>query len=403
MKGWWSAATLLLAGLATWPCQAQISDDVVKIGVLTDLSGPASEPTGQGSVTAAEMAVQDFGGTVAGKPIQVISANHQLKPDIGAAIARRWYDNEKVDLIVDVPVSAVGLAVQEVSREKKKLVIVESTGADQFTGKACSPYSMQWAFDTHALATGTAQAVTRRGGKSWFFLTADYAFGHSLEADASRVVKANGGTVTGAVRFPFNSPDLTSFVLQAQTSKAKIIGIAAGPPDNDNAIKIGGEFGLFQRGQQMAGLLMLITDIHGLGLKASQGLLLTTAFYWDRNAETRAWSKRFYDKLHKMPTMWQAGTYSAVTHYLQAIKASGTDDPLKVAAKMREMPIHDFFAPNGTLRIDGLMVHDLYLVEVKTPEESKYAWDYFKVLQTIPGDQAFPKLADEGCPLVTQK
>jgi branched-chain amino acid transport system substrate-binding protein len=403
MDGRWGATALLLAGLAAWPCQAQVSDNVVKIGVLTDLSGPASPPTGEGSVTAAQMAVEDFGATVAGKPIKVISANHQLKPDIGAAIARKWYDNGQVDLIVDVPVSAVGLAVQEVSREKKKLVIVESTGADQFTGKSCSPYSMQWAFDTHALATGTAQAVTRRGGKSWFFLTADYAFGHSLEADAGRVVKANGGTVVGAVRFPFNSPDLTSFVLQAQASKAKIIGIAAGPPDNDNAIKIAGEFGLFQHGQQMAGLLMLITDIHGLGLKTAQGLLLTSAFYWDRNDETRAWSKRFYAKLHKMPTMWQAGTYSAVMHYLKAIKAAGTDDPLKVAAKMREMPVNDFFAHNGKLRVDGLMVHDLYLLEVKKPEESKYAWDYMKVLQTIPGDQAFPKLEDEGCPLVMKK
>jgi branched-chain amino acid transport system substrate-binding protein len=394
---------MMVATVAAWPCHAQISDDVVKIGVLTDLSGPASDATGQGSVTAAEMAVADFGGTVAGKPIQVISANHQLKPDVGAAIAREWYDRDKVDLIVDVPVSAVGLAVQEVSREKKKLLIVESTGTDQFTGKSCSPYSMQWAFDTHALATGTAQAVTRRGGKSWFFLTADYAFGHSLEADASKVVEANGGKVVGSVRFPFNSPDLTSFVLQAQTSRAKIIGIAAGPPDNDNAIKLGGEFGLFKGGQQMAELLILITDVHALGLKTAQGLLLTTAFYWDRNDQTRTWSKRFYQKLHKMPTMWQAGTYSAVTHYLQAIKATGTDDPLKVAAKMREMPIHDFFAPNGSLRADGLMIHDLYLVEVKTPEESKYAWDYFKVLQTIPGDQAFPKLDDEGCPLVVKK
>jgi branched-chain amino acid transport system substrate-binding protein len=393
-------AFLALLGAAA---SAQISDNVVKIGVLTDLSGPASDATGEGSVVAAQMAVEDFGGSVAGKPVQVISANHQLKPDVGASIARQWYDAEQVDVILDVPVSAVGLAVQEVSRQKQKLLIVESTGADQFTGKSCSPYSIQWAFDTHALAAGTAKAVTERGGDSWFFLTADYAFGHSLEADAAKVIAANGGKVVGGVSFPFNSPDLTSFVLQAQTSKAKIIGIAAGPPDNTNAIKIGGEFGLFEGGQQMAGLLILITDVHALGLKAAQGLLLTTSFYWDMDERTRAWSKRFYDKLHKMPTMWQAGTYSAVTYYLDAIKATGTDEPLKVAAKMRETPIEDFFSRHGRLREDGLMVHDLYLVQVKTPQESKYPWDYYKVLATIPGDKAFPPPDPEACPLVKKQ
>jgi branched-chain amino acid transport system substrate-binding protein len=393
-------AAVAAALAATAGARAQISNEIVKIGVLTDLSGPASDATGQGSVTAAEMAVEDFGGVVAGKPIKVVSANHQLKADVGAAIARQWYDEEQVDLIVDVPVSAVGLAVQEVAREKRKLFITESTGTDLFTGKNCSPYGIQWAFDTHALAAGTAKAVTQRGGKSWFFLTADYAFGHSLEADAAKVAQANGAQVVGALRFPFNSPDLTSFVLQAQVSKAKIIGIAAGPPDNTNAIKIGGEFDLFAGGQQMAGLLILITDVHALGLKTAQGLLLTTSFYWDMDDKTRAWSKRFFDRLHKMPTMWQAGTYSAVTHYLAAIKATGTDEPLQVAAKMREAPIEDFFARHGRLREDGLMVHDLYLVEVKKPEESKQPWDYYKVLQTIPGDQAFPRLEDEDCPII---
>ena len=389
------ALTLVLGGGGA--ASAQISDDVVKIGVLTDLSGPASDATGQGSVTAAELAIADFGGTVAGKPIELISANHQLKPDVGAAIARQWYDSERVDLILDVPVSAVGLAVQEVSRQKQKLLIVHSTGADQFTGKSCSPYAMQWVFDTHALATGTAKAVTERGGKSWFFLTADYAFGHSLEADAGKVATANGAQVLGAVRFPFNAPDLTSFVLQAQASKAKIIGIAAGPPDNTNAIKIGGGFGIFQGGQQMAGLLILITDVHAMGLKAAQGLLLTTSFYWDMDAKTRAWSERYYAKLGKMPTMWQAGVYSSVIHYLNAVKATGTDEPLVVAAKMRATPVEDFFARHGKLREDGLMVHDLYLAEVKKPEESKKPWDYYKVLQTIPGEQAFPRLEDEEC------
>ncbi|HZS85584.1 MAG TPA: ABC transporter substrate-binding protein [Stellaceae bacterium] len=397
-----TVAAAALAALAALPCAAQISDGVVKIGVLTDLSGPASDATGEGSVVAAEMAAADFGGTVAGKPVEVISANHQLKPDIGAQIARQWYDSGQVDLIVDVPVSAVGLAVQEVAREKKKLVIVHSTGTSDFTGKFCSAYGMQWVFDTYALATGTAREVTRRGGKSWFFLTADYAFGHSLEHDASKVIEENGGTVVGAVRHPFAAPDLSSFILQAQSSGAKIIGIASGPPDNTNAIKLGGEFGIFAGGQQMAGLLILITDVHALGLKAAQGLLLTTSFYWDMDEATRAWSKRFFDKLHKMPTMWQAGVYSSVTHYLKAVAAAGTDAPLAVAAKMREMPVEDFFSHHGRLRPDGLMVHDLYLVQVKKPEESKYAWDYYKVLATIPGDAAFPPPDPAACPLLKQ-
>jgi branched-chain amino acid transport system substrate-binding protein len=396
---------ILLAGLATLlvctsgAAKAQVSDDVVKIGVLTDMSGPASTPTGPGSVAAAEMAVADFGGNVLGKPITVISADHQLKPDVAAGIAREWYDRGQVDLIVDVPVSAVGLAVQGVANEKKKLFITHSTGTADFHGKFCSPYTMQWVFDTHALAVGTAQEVVKRGGSSWFFLTADYAFGYSLEKDASDVVKANGGTVVGAVRHPFRTPDLSSFILQAQASKAKIIGLASGPPDNVNAIKLGGEFGLFAGGQQMAGLLVLITDIDGLGLKTAQGLVLTTSFYWDMDDKTREWSKRFFAKMGRMPTMWQAGVYSSVMHYLKAVKAAGTDDPLKVAAKMRDMPIEDFFSRNGKLREDGLMVHDLILVQVKKPEESKYPWDYYQILAHIPGDQAFGP-PNPACPLV---
>ena len=379
--------------------RAQISDDVVKIGVLTDLSGPASTATGPGSVAAAQMAVEDFGGKVLGKPITVISADHQIKPDIAAGIASRWYDVEQVDLIVDVPVSAVGLAVQRVANEKKKLFITHSTGTADFHGKFCTPYAMQWVFDTRALAVGTAQEVVKRGGNTWFFLTADYAFGHSLERDATRVIEQNGGKVLGAVRHPFATPDLSSFILQAQASKAKIIGIASGPPDNVNAVKLGGEFGIFKGGQQMAGLLMLITDVNALGLKAAQGLLLTTSFYWDMDDKTREWSKRYFAKINKMPTMWQAGVYSSVTHYLNAIKAAGTDDPLKVAAKMREMPVEDFFSRNGRLRDDNLMVHDLVLVQVKTPEESKYPWDYYKILTHIPGEQAFGP-PDPACSLV---
>ncbi len=368
---------------------AQISDDAVKIGVLTDLSGPAATATGPGSVAAAQMAAEDFGGMVLGKPITVISADHQIKPDIAVGIARQWYDRAQVDVIVDVPVSAVGLAVQTVANESRKLFITHSTGTADFHGKFCSPYTMQWVFDTRALAVGTAQEVVKRGGDTWFFLTADYAFGHSLERDASQVIIQNGGKIVGAVRHPFATPDLSSFILQAQASKAKIIGLASGPPDNVNDIKLGGEFGIFQGGQQMAGLLVLITDVNALGLKAAQGLLLTTSFYWDMDDKTREWSKRFFARINRMPTMWQAGIYSSVMHYLNAIKAAGTDDPLKVAAKMRETPIEDFFARNGRLRADGLMVHDLFLAQVKKPEESKYPWDYYTILTRIPGDQAF--------------
>ncbi len=397
--GTWAALTLTAAMAAPLPAAAQISDDVVKIGVLTDMNGPSSSADGPGSVTAAQMAVDDFGGKVLGKPISVVVGDHQIKPDVGASIARRWYDTEQVDLIVDVPVSAVGLAVQNVANEKKRLLIVHSTGTADFHGKYCSPYAIQWVFDTRALAVGTAQAVVKRGGDSWFFLTDDYAFGHALEKDASAVVTRNGGKVVGSVRLPFASPDVSSFILQAQASKAKIIGIAAGPPNNMNEIKTAGEFGLFKGGQQMAGLLALITDVHSLGLPAAQGLLLTTSFYWDMDDKTREWSKRFFAKMNKMPTMWQAGVYSSVMNYLNAVKDSGTDDPLKVAAKMREKPIDDFFARHGRLREDNLMVHDLFLVQVKTPAESKYPWDYYKVLTTISGADAFGP-AEPACPLV---
>ena len=394
-------AALVLAILASTAALAQVSDDVVKIGVLTDMSGPGSTPTGQGSVTAAQMAVDDFGGKVLGKPISVIVGNHQLKPDIGAGIARRWYDVDQVDVILDVPVSSVGLAVQNVANEKKRLFITHSTGSADFHGKFCSPYAIQWVFDTHALAVGTAHEVVKRGGDTWFFITDDYAFGHSLEREAAEVVTANGGKILGSVRPPFATPDLSSFILQAQASKAKIIGIAAGPPNNVNEIKTAGEFGIFQGGQQMAALLALITDIHGLGLKAAQGLLLTTSFYWDMDDKTREWSKRFFAKMNRMPTMWQAGVYSSVMQYLGAVKEAGTDDPLKVAAKMREKPIEDFFSRNGRLREDNLMVHDLWLVQVKSPKESKYPWDYYKILTTIPGERAFGP-PDPACPLVNK-
>jgi branched-chain amino acid transport system substrate-binding protein len=393
------AGALAAALLSSSSALAQISDDAVKIGVLTDMNGPAATATGQGSVTSAQMAVEDFGGKVLGKPIVVIVGDHQDKPDIGAGMARRWYDTEQVDLIVDVPVSAVGLAVQNIANEKKRMFIAHSTGTADFHGKFCSPYAMQWVFDTRALAVGTAQEVVKRGGDTWFFITDDYAFGHSLERDASAVILKNGGKVLGSVRPPFATPDLSSFILQAQASKAKIVGIAGGPPNNMNEIKTAGEFGLLKGGQQMAGLLALITDVHALGLPVAQGLLLTTSFYWDMDDKTREWSKRFFAKMNRMPTMWQAGVYSSVMHYLNAIKESGTDEPLKVAAKMREKPIEDFFARNGRLREDNLMVHDLMLVQVKKPEESKYPWDYYTILAKISGEDAFGP-PDPACPLV---
>jgi branched-chain amino acid transport system substrate-binding protein len=394
-------ASLILAGALVSSDQAlsQISDDVVKIGVLTDMNGPAASSTGPGSLTAAQMAVDDFGGSVLGKPIRVIVGDHQDKPDVGAAIARRWFDTEQVDLIVDVPVSAVGLAVQNIASEKKRLFIAAATGTADFHGKFCSPYAVQWVFDTRALAVGTAQEVVKRGGDSWFFLTDDYAFGHSLERDASSVIVKNGGKVLGSVRLPFATSDVSSFILQAQASKAKIIGVAGGPPNNQNEIKSAGEFGLIKGGQQMAGLLALITDIDALGLQTAQGLLLTTSFYWDMDDKTRQWSKRYFDKMKRMPTMWQAGVYSSVTNYLNAIKESGTDDPLKVTAKMREKPIEDFFARNGRLREDNLMVHDLMLAQVKKPEESKYPWDYYNVLTMISGEDAFGP-PDPACPML---
>ena len=389
--------TLLVA--ASGIAKAQISDDVVKIGVLTDMSGPSSAADGPGSVAAAQMAIDDFGGTVLGKPIQLISADHQIKPDIAVGIARQWYDRAQVDLIVDVPVSAVGLAVQTVANDSKKLFITHSTGTADFHGKFCSPYTIQWVFDTRALAVGTAREVVKRGGDSWFFLTDDYAFGHSLERDASSVIVKNGGKVLGSVRLPFATPDVSSFILQAEASKARIIGIAGGPPNNMNEIKTAGEFGLLKRGQQMAGLLVLITDVDALGLQSAQGLLLTTSFYWDMDDKTREWSKRYFAKMNRMPTMWQAGVYSSVMNYLNAVKESGTDEPLKVAAKMREKPIEDFFARNGRLREDNLMVHDLMLVQVKKPDESKYPWDYYKVLAKISGEDAFGP-PDPACSLV---
>jgi branched-chain amino acid transport system substrate-binding protein len=390
-----TAATAIAGGLR----RAHAAEAPVKIGVLTDMSDGARDVSGPGSVVAARLAIEDAGGTALGMPVELISGDHQMKPQVASAVAARWYDTEGVDLIADVPFSAAGLAVQGVSRVKKKLVIVSGTGADEFTGKLCSPYSMQWTFDTTALAHGTAGALLDRGAKTFYFITADYAFGHSLEKVASDLIVARGGRVVGHSLFPFNTPDMSAYLLAAQTSGADVIAIAAGPPDNINCVKQAASFGITRGKQQLAALLALINDIHAIGLPLAQGLIVTTAFYWDRDEASRHLSERFYKPNGKMPSMFQAGTYSGVLHYLKAVQGAGTKDPLTVAAKMRTMPVNDAFATDGVLRPDGLMVHDLMLVRVKAPVQSKSEWDLYEVLDRISGASAFPPMKGEGCKL----
>jgi branched-chain amino acid transport system substrate-binding protein len=381
---------------------AQISDDVVKIGVLDDMAGPYADIQGPGDVVAVKMAVEDFGGTVNGKPIEVVSGDLQNKTDVGSAIARRWYDVEKVDAIMGLGSSGVAIAVQGISQEKNRVAITTAAGSTVLTGKACAPNAIHWVYDTYALAKGTASAIMKQGGgDSWFFITADYAFGHALEQDTSAIVTQNGGKVLGAVRAPLNSSDFSSFILQAQASKAQVIGLANAGADTINTIKNAAEFGVVAGGQKLAGLLVLLTDIHTLGLKTAQGLLFTEAFYWDQNDETRTFSKRFA-ALHggRPPTMFQAGIYSATTHYLKAVKAAGTDEAKAVVAEMRKIPVNDFMTKNGTIREDGRMMRDMYLLEAKKPSESKSEWDLMKVVATIPADQAFRPLSESECPLV---
>jgi branched-chain amino acid transport system substrate-binding protein len=379
--------------------RARGAEGPVKIGVLTDMSDGARDVSGPGSVVAARLAIEDAGGMALGMPVELISGDHQMKPQMASAVAARWYDREGVDLVADVPFSAAGLAVQGVSRVKEKLVIVSGTGADDFTGKLCSPYSMQWTFDTTALAHGTAGALLDRGAKTFYFITADYAFGHSLEKVASDLIVARGGNVAGHSLFPFNTPDMSAYLLAAQASRADVIAIAAGPPDNINCVKQAASFGITRGKQQLAALLALINDIHAIGLPLAQGLIVTTAFYWDRDEASRNWSERFYKLNAKMPSMFHAGTYSGVLHYLKAVQAAGTKDPLTVAAKMRAMPVNDAFATDGVLRPDGLMVHDLMLVRVKAPAQSKSEWDLYEVLERIAGANAFPPMKGEGCKL----
>lgn len=395
-------AGALAVGWSVGTAHAQtISGDVVRIGVLTEMSGVYADLAGPGSVLAAQMAVEDFGGRVDGKPIEVISADHQNKADVGAAIARKWYDADGVDVIVDVPTSSVALAVNEISREKKKIVLITNPGSSDLTGPKCSPYMVHWTYDTWALAHGTGRAIVNEGGDSWFFITADYAFGHSVERDTAEVVKASGGRVLGAVHHPLGANDFSSFLLQAQASKAKIVGLANAGDDLVNTIKQAAEFGIVSGGQKLAGLLVFLSDVHALGLEAAQGLQLTAAFYWDLNDGTRAWSKRYAARNGgKYPNMSHAGVYSAVTHYLKSVAAAKSDDGPLVAAKMKEMPTDDPLFGKGRIRPDGRKIHDMYLFQVKSPAESKGPYDYYKLVSKIPAEEAFRPLNEGGCPLV---
>ena len=393
------ACTAALATLSAG-AHAQVSGGVVKIGVLTDLSGTYSDLAGSGAVLATKMAVEDF--IAKEKPdfkIEVVSADHQNKADIASNKAREWFEREGVDTATELVTTSVALAVMKVAKEKDRIALMSGPASTPITNEQCNDVTVHYTYDTYALANGTAKAVTKQGGKSWFFLTADYAFGQALEKDASAVVTANGGKVLGSVRHPFPGSDFSSFLLKAQSSGAQVIGLANAGADTTNAIKQAAEFGITPT-QSLAGLLMFITDIHSLGLKTTQGMYLTEGFYWDLNDETRAWSKRFFGVQKKMPTMVQAGQYSSVYHYLKAVKAAGTDDTKKVMTQMKKMPINDFFAKNGQIREDGRMVHDMYLMQVKKPADSNYPWDYYHVRQTIPAAEAFQPLAQSRCPLV---
>jgi branched-chain amino acid transport system substrate-binding protein len=397
-----------LAGVATVSAQSagkaappniRISDNVVKIGLLHDMNSLYADVAGPGSVEAVKMAVEDFGGKVHGAPIEILVADHQNKADLAAAKAREWFDSQKMDILGDVGASATALAASEVARQRNKLALLTGPGASRITNEACNAVTIHYAWDTYALAQVVGRGVVKTGGDTWFFLTADYAFGHALEKDTGDVVKGEGGKVLGSVRHPLNTNDFSSFMLQAQSSKAKIIGLANAGGDTINAIKAANEFGL-TKNQRLAGLLLFDNDIHAIGLPVAQGMLLASAFYWDMNDETRKWSRRFFERMKKMPNMLQAGVYSSTLHYLKAVQATGTDDTDAVNKWMRANPINDMFVKNGRIREDGRMMREMYLFEVKTPAESKYPWDYFKLRATVPAEQAFRPLSQSACPLV---
>jgi branched-chain amino acid transport system substrate-binding protein len=398
MKRHLLACAMLAAATST--ASAQISDNVVRIGVLTDLSSWGRDNSGPGSVEAARMAVEEFGPTVLGKPIEIVSADHQMKTDVGTQIARDWFDNGKVDAVADIPNSGIAIAIHNMVRERNKIALLSGPGASSLTDELCSPNTVHFAYDTYALSKVTTSAVIAEGGKSWFFVTADYAFGQQLEKDATRFIKELGGTVLGSVRHPTNTPDFSSFALQAQSSKADVVAFANAGQDTDNAIKQSGEFGLVKGGQKLVGLLMFDTDVHAIGLEAAQGTYMTTASYWNMDDKTRAWSKKFYARTHVMPTMIQTGVYGSVLHYLKGIQAAGTDDPAKVMARMREMPIEDVFVHGGRLREDGRVIRDMYLARVKKPSESREPWDYLEIVKTVKGDDAYRPVSESKCPLL---
>ena len=392
------ALLLALAILGATSARAQISNNVVKVGVLNDQSGLYADLGGPGSVAAAQMAADDAGGSVLGAPIEIVFADHQNKADIGVAVARRWFENEDVDMAIGFDNSSVALGVEQLAAEHHRIAIAGAVGTTAFTGKNCTSYEASWVYDSYALTTSLAKSIVAEGRDTWFFVTVDYAFGHSLEADATAAVQAAGGKVLGSVRHPLNTSDFSSYLLQAQASGAKVVAFANGGGDMVNAVKQANEFGL-TKNQSMVSLLVFISDVHSMGLEAAQGLKFVTAFYWNRDDQSRAWSKRFFDRQGRMPTMAQASVYSAVRHYLAAIAAAGTDEAKAVMAKMREMPVGDFYVRNGHLREDGRLVHDMYFAQVKQPSDSSRPWDYYNILGMIPGDQAFRPLAESGCPL----
>ena len=388
-------ALAMVAGGAS----AQTATKPLRIGVMTDLSGQFSHESGTGAVNAVKMAVQDFGGKVLDRPIEVLVSDHLNKPDVAAARAREWFDTQDVRMINELINSGVALSVVGVAKEKNRIAIVNGAGSSRLTGDACTPNSIHYAYDTYALAQGTVNEMIKKGGNSWFFLTADYAFGHALEGDATKAIQREKGQVIGAVRYPLDTSDHSSFLLQAQASKAKVVAIAGSGMGFINAVKSAQEFGLTKT-QTLAGLLVWLTDVDAMGLQVAQDLTLTNGYYWDRDEETRKWSKRFFELSKRMPTMADAGDYSSTLHYLKAVQAAGTDDTATVMAKMKATPINDMFAKGGKIREDGRMVHDMYVYQVKKPSESKYPWDYYKYVATIPGDKAFRPMADGGCPLV---
>ncbi|WP_139976658.1 ABC transporter substrate-binding protein [Ochrobactrum sp. CGA5] len=396
-------STMLSSAFAAMMIASPALAEPVRLGVLTDMSGMNFDLAGEGSVVAAKMAVEDFGGKLNGESIEIIVGDHQNKPDIGSALARSWIDENNVKAIIDVPTSSVAMAVQEITRNKDVAFLASTAGSSDLTGKACSPTTAQWTWDTYALANGTGRAMTQEGGKKWYFITVDYTFGHALERDTAEAVKASGGEVIGAVRHPRETTDFSSFLLQAQASGADVIALANSSGDTMTALKQANEYGVAQGGQKIAGMLLFLSDVHSVGLETAKDLTLTTGFYWDYDDQTRAWSKRFGERMGgKMPTMVHAGVYSSVMNFLKAAEAAKSTSGKAVFDKMRTMDINDFFARNAKLREDGRMVHDMYLVQVKSPEESKGPWDYYKVLRTIPGDEAFRPIDKGGCPLVTQ-